>query len=144
MEEFYKRAVQNVVRHGDTDIFPFPIENHILFDKPEAAIELMATTDADIRRSLAEQPPLNVGALAPVGYTGFRWATQIDPIWNALYLSWVLSLAEKIEATRQPVERNRVFSYRYAWDDTDSTCFRRDVNWRGYCQTCVAGVLSRC
>lgn len=92
----------------------------------------MAEMDADIRRSLAEQPPSNVGALAPVGYTGFRWATQIDPIWNALYLRWVLSLAEKIEATRQPVERDLVFSYRYSWSDADSTCFRRDVNWRSF------------
>ena len=40
---------------------------------------------------------MNVGALAPVGYTGFRWAMQIDPIWNAAYLSWVLSIADQIE-----------------------------------------------
>jgi hypothetical protein len=132
MEQFYRRAIQNIVRHGDTDIFPFPIENHILHDKPDAAVALMASLDADIKRSLAEQPPSNVGALAPVGYTGFRWATQIDPLWNALYLSWVLALADRIEAARQPIEKDRVFSYRYAWNEEDATCFRREVNWRSF------------
>lgn len=109
MKEFYRRALRNIVRHGDTDIFPFPIENHILHDEMDRAVEILRSLDLDIRRSLVETPPANVGALSPVGYTGFRWATQIDPIWNAAYLAWVLSIAEKIEAQRQPVERERVF-----------------------------------
>lgn len=137
MEEFYRRALKNVIRHGDTDIFPFPIENHILFDKTDAIVGIMATMDADVRRTLAEQPPSNVGALAPVGYTGFRWATQIDPIWNAPYLSWVLSLAEKIEFARQPIEKQRVFSYRYSWNETDATCFRRDIGWRTFIERAI-------
>lgn len=134
MEEFYRRAIRNIVRHGDTDIFPFPIENHVLHDQIDEAVELLKKLDAaqDIRTSLAEQPPANVGALAPVGYTGFRWATQIDPLWNAAYLSWVLSIADQIESARQSVERDRVFSYRYEWNDAEATCFRRDVNWRNF------------
>lgn len=132
MEEFYRRAIKNIVRHGDTDIFPFPVENHVLHDLPDKAVEILTALDADVPRSLAEYPPMNVGALAPVGYTGFRWAVQIDPIWNAAYLSWVLSIADQIEAARVPLARNAVFSYRYDWDEDQATCFNRQVTWRSF------------
>lgn len=132
MDQFYRRAINNIVRHGDTDIFPFPIENHVLHDKPDKAVALLTKLDLDIKASLAEHPPFNVGALAPVGYTGFRWATQIDPIWNAAYLSWVLSIADQIEAARLPINRERVFSYRYAWNEADAICFDRTVSWRSF------------
>ena len=132
MEQFYRMAIRNIVRYGDTDIFPFPIENHVLHDLPDRVVEILAKLDADVPRSLAEYPPMNVGALAPVGYTGFRWAMQIDPIWNVAYLSWVLSIADQIEAARIPLERQRVFSYRYRWDDEQATCFNRQVTWRTF------------
>lgn len=137
MAEHFERALKNVVRHGDTDIFPFPIENHVIHDKMDEVNALLDTLDVDVRRSLAEQPPANIGALAPVGYTGFRWATQIDPLWNAAYLGWVLSIADQIEAVRQPVERERVFSYRYRWNEDDATCFRRDITWRSFIEKSI-------
>lgn len=132
MDRYYRRALRNIVRHGDTDIFPFPIENHVLHDKPDEAVGILKELDADVPRSLAQRPPGNVGALAPVGYTGFRWALQIDPIWNVAYLSWVLSIANQIEAARVPIDRQRVFSYRYAWNEEEATCFSREVTWRSF------------
>jgi hypothetical protein len=138
MEVFYRRALRNIVRHGDTDIFPFPIENHILHDRPDEAVAILEALDADVPRALAQRPPANVGALAPVGYTGFRWALQIDPIWNAAYLSWVLSIADQIEAVRIPTAQERVFSYRYSWSEPDETCFDRQVTWRGFIEKAIA------
>lgn len=137
MEQYYRRAIRNIVRHGDTDIFPFPIENHVLHDFPDRAVQILTELDADVPRSLAEYPPTNVGALAPVGYTGFRWAVQIDPIWNAAYLSWVLSIAEQIEAARIPLARRTVFSYRYDWDDDQATCFSRQITWRSFIERAI-------
>ena len=122
MELYYRRAIKNIVRHGDTDIFPFPFENHVFHDDTDKAVAILASLDADVPRSLAEYPPVNVGALAPVGYTGFRWALQIDPIWNAAYLSWVLSIADQIEAVRDPINRRRIFSYRYQWEEARLYC----------------------
>ena len=143
MEQFYRRALQNVVRHGDTDIFPFPIENHVLHDRPDDVVALLARLDVDVRQSLAQEPPFNVGALAPVGYTGFRWATQIDPIWNVAYLSWVLSIADQIEAARQPISRDRVFSYRYSWSDAEAFCFNKAVNWRSFVAKAIEKAQTR-
>jgi hypothetical protein len=80
MDEFFKRAIANVIRHGDTDIFPFPVENHIFFDKPSECLALLKDIHRDFDLSLSRYPPAHDAALAPVNYTGFRWATQIDPL----------------------------------------------------------------
>lgn len=34
----------------------------------------------------------NIKSSIPVGYTGYRWATLIDPLWNAFSLAEVLYL----------------------------------------------------
>lgn len=137
MELHHRRAIENIVRFGDTDIFPFPPENHLFYDKVDEVVDLLKQIDADVPQNLAQYPPENVGALAPVGYTGFRWATQIDAVWNAAYLSWVLSIADKIENARIPKQRNIVFSYRYLWDDEKKTIFDLDYNWRLFIETAL-------
>jgi hypothetical protein len=34
-------AVRNIDAHGDTDIFPFPIENYVLRDKRDDVVNLL-------------------------------------------------------------------------------------------------------
>jgi hypothetical protein len=45
MRKFFERAIYNITTHGDTDIFPLPIENHILFDKAKDVVELLLEID---------------------------------------------------------------------------------------------------
>jgi hypothetical protein len=137
MEEYIRRAVANITKHGDTDIFPFPIENHVFFDKTEEVVALIKQRNVDVRGSLATNPPQNVGALAPAGYAGFRWATQIDPFWNAAYLGWVLAIAEEIESVRVPTSESRVFSYRYKWDENEKNIFDRSIGWRSFTEAAI-------
>jgi hypothetical protein len=73
-------AVLNIVKHGDTDIFPFPFENHAFFDNRAEIVDLVVEYDDNFDEYLARFSPLNVSSLTPVTYSGFRWATQIDPI----------------------------------------------------------------
>ncbi len=132
MDEFFKRAIANVIRHGDTDIFPFPIENHIFFDKQADYLTLLKDVHKDFDGSLSRYPPAHEGALAPVNYTGFRWATQIDPLWNLYFLALVLSIAEDVELARLPIATKRVFSYRVHWDEETADIFDDESNWRGF------------
>jgi len=92
MEDFFKQAVSNVISHGDTDISPFPIENHIFFDSKDAVVDLLVKLNGSFYDSIVKEPPANDSALTPVGYEGFRWATQLDPLWNAYFLGVVLSV----------------------------------------------------
>ncbi len=129
-----KRAIQNVIRHGDTDIFPFPIENHAFYDMQTEAFDLIKEYDDKFLDYIVKYPPANVSSLTPVTYSGFRWATQLDPFWNLYLLSSVLSIAHKIEAVRVPKEKSVVFSYRYFPDDDAGDIFDRDSGWIQFMQ----------
>lgn len=123
MREALAFAVRHIAQWGDTDIFTFPIDNHLFFDKPDEAVNLLLKVHSDFADQLAEQPPISVGTLSLVGYTGFRWVTQIDPLWNAYFLGLVLALAEQIESARLATARGIVFSYRLAPDAASHRLF---------------------
>jgi hypothetical protein len=128
----FKRALSNISKFGDTDIFPFPVENHIFYDKADQAAELLLDTYQNFAERLVQFPPSNASALAPVGYTGFRWATQLDPLWNAFFLGLVLSIGDPIERARIPKEENAVFSYRFNADNESLELFDQSYNWRSF------------
>ena len=98
---------------GDTDVFPFPFENHIFHDTPDPVVSLLAEIPNDVNKAIQQLPLYNVSMLSANGYNGFRWATQIDPIWNVYLLGLVLELAPAIEALRIAASDEVVFSYRY-------------------------------
>lgn len=132
MEKAFRRSIANVVSHGDTDIFPFPVENRILHDKKDEIVLLLKEIDSNFDSVMANSPPANHGGLAPVGYTGFRWATQIDPIWNVYFLALVISLAKHIENARLPTSSQCVFSYRFNPDDESADLFDRSYGWKSF------------
>lgn len=129
LDAAFRAAVENVSHHGDTDVFPYPIENHVFFDDPQAGIDLLLTIHRDLEAALKSTPPVTESMLSPAGYTGFRWATQIDPIWNAYFLGIIIKAGEQIEAARIPKERKTIFSYRFSWDDAAKTIFDRTIGW---------------
>ena len=102
-------AVLNIIKHGDTDIFPFPFETHAFYDKKEKMVKLIEEYNSNFDEYLNRFSPINVSSLTPVSYSGFRWATQLDPMWNAYFLTCVLALS-KIELVRIPSKNSTVFS----------------------------------
>ena len=129
MRDHIELAIQNIVKHGDTDIFPFPFENHVFFDNKEDSIDLLLEYHKNFDNYLNLYPPRPVNSLAPAGYTGFRWATQLDPIWNAYFLACVLSISKAIENKRIPKDQDVVFSYRFVPDLATGDLFDRDYTW---------------
>ena len=136
MRVFFARAIHNVISHGDTDVFPHPFENLIFYDRREEVINLLEDihNDPSFEQRIAVSPPFNESMLAPIGYTGFRWATQLDPIWNLYMLGLILSIADRIEAVRINVGQNVIFSYRFSYDEASHDVFRRDVGWTQFMQ----------
>ncbi|MEV4343552.1 RNA-directed DNA polymerase [Actinoplanes sp. NPDC049596] len=131
----FDRAVKNVATRGDTDVFPFPIENHVLHDKNDEVVDLLMRISNDFRASLSNTPITQHSSLAPVGYAGYRWTTQIDPAWNAYLLGLVTSLAPAIEQARIDPEEKTVFSYRYDSDPANGL-FEVD-GWRKFQERCL-------
>jgi len=137
VENAFRHAVQNIAKYGDTDVFPFPVENHAFFDRTEDVVKILLRMHADISSAIVESTPTVEGMLSPVGYTGFRWATQIDPIWNAYFLGLVISEGINIEKARISVDKGNVFSYRFSWDDETKSIFNKEIGWAQFQTTSV-------
>ena len=136
MKKNFKKALNNIIRHGDTDIFPFPFERYLFDDKLDEALKILEWYHSNFDEALSLSPPLTLVKLSQVGYYGFRQATMIEPFWNAYFLSLVVSLAEDIEKTRIKSDEKRIFSYRYNWSEKDATLFR-DTTWLDYKKQCI-------
>ncbi len=108
-----RRAVANVASRGDTDVFPFPFENYMFYDRIDEVADLIVQMGRDVTAARTTHPIENYSTLANVSYGGFRWVTQIDPVWNAFFLGSVLKFAPEFEAARLPPSDQTVFSYRY-------------------------------
>ena len=131
MKESLKRALRNVVKFGDTDIFPFPFERYTFADSLDTCVDLLMDRDDNFEDHLANYPPLTIETLTQIGYTGFRRATQIEPFWNIYYLALAISIAQEIENYRIPKHRGIVYSYRYSWSDDTHSLFG-DSTWHDY------------
>ena len=102
LQEAFRLAVANVAAFGDTDVFPSTLDRFPCQDTPDAVVAILEDVHRSFDQYLANVPPENIDTLVPLGYTAFRWATQIDPLWNLYYLSLVLLIAESIESKRLP------------------------------------------
>jgi len=127
-----KRATRNVISHGDTDVFPYSFENVLIRRREQAFVDAVFELSENFDSYLTEYPPQFENVLAPVGYTGYRWVTQIDPFWNAYLLSAVLRHAKAIEGGRIPQAENVVHSYRYYDKQSVDHLFKRQYNWRSF------------
>lgn len=136
ISEALRAAVRNIASHGDTDIFPLPFECHLFFDKPDECVGVLEKLHQNFDEYIATYPPSTIVTLSQVGYTGFRWATQIEPFWNAYYLALVIQIADEIEDRRIPESDESVFSYRYSWQEDSAKLFK-DSTWRNYKSKCL-------
>ena len=115
-------AILNIGRYGDTDVLPFPSENHVMHDRPTDVANAINVVHQDLESALTRFGTAPVSTLAPAGYTGFRWVAQIDPLWNAYYLSLALFLAPRFETIRMP--SSVVYSHRLDPLHTDARLFQ--------------------
>jgi hypothetical protein len=127
----FEAAVANIARFGDTDVFPPPFENHVLFDRPAEVVNLLQQIHSNLDEWLNHYPPDNIDTLQPVGYTGYRWVTEMQYIWNAYFLALTIPIAEAAEQKRLPESEKSVFSYRFGLDPTTGKLFK-DSTWLDY------------
>ena len=134
----FRHACKNVASYGDTDIFPFPVENLVFRDCENEAVRSLQSIDETFSTAFGAMPPAHHSTLAPIGHTGFRWATQLDPLWNAYLLGLVIAAGPKIEAARIPIAAETVFSYRFAPTEDGAKLFSGDVGWLAFQQRSLA------
>jgi len=130
-------AVKNISSFGDTDIFPFPMENALFHDMPEKVIKIVKDMEDNFEKWIAQYPVECIKTCVSVGYTGYRWATIIDPLWNCFLLYQTLKIFDKLEANRIPIDKESIFSYRMKIDESSGKLFDLNNNWRAFYQKAV-------
>src|SRR5690606_39971356 len=71
-------SLKNIARHGDTDVFPFPLEKLVFHDRYEDCKALLAEIHAKFDEYIARFPPNTLETLTQVGYTGDRKSTRLN------------------------------------------------------------------
>lgn len=137
LKSFFEASVSNITGYGDTDIFPFPIENHIIHDKKTELVKLLRQSYSKFEDCFVQFSPSHLSALSPIGNTGFRWATQLDPYWNAYFLGLALSVGADIESQRIPKEKGVVFSYRIKENFDDGQIFDDNVGYKQFIEKSI-------
>ena len=69
-------AVRNIARHGDTDVFPFPLENHWFHDDENIVVALLKSMDENFDSWIKEYPVVSVKLLPR---RGIRWFSSCNP-----------------------------------------------------------------
>ncbi len=125
-------ALMNVANFGDTDVFPYLIENVIFYDKRNEVKEVIKGINGDVKNKLVSNAFNNNSAAIPSGILGYRWATQIDPIWNVVLLSQVIGISDDIERHRIKTKFEKIHSYRFNEDSEGYSLFDKGFNWKSF------------
>lgn len=128
----FEAALRNVERFGDTDVLPFPIEKTVFAESRRESLELLQRIDVKFESFVESFRPYYETSSYPVGLWGFRWVTQIDPVWNAYLLGLVTAVGDRIEAVRPPLDQCSVFSYRFKPDGETGALFDWKIGWQQY------------
>lgn len=123
----YQLAVRNVATWGDTDVFPFAPEGYIFHDKMNEVVGVLEDLHSNFKDRISTDPPESEVALQLITTEGFRWAQQIDPIWNAYLLALVIDAAPNIESKRISRYKGAVYSYRFDIDEERASLFRSNA-----------------
>ena len=135
--DYAKLAINNISKYGDTDIFPFPMENALFFDNAKEVKNLIVEMEKNFDTWMANDPVDSIKTCVPVGYTGYRWATFIEPLWNCFLLYQTLKISEILEKNRISVDKQCVFSYRLKIDEKTNKIFDSSQNWRAFCSRAI-------
>lgn len=131
MQKSFERAIDNVIAHGDTDIFPFQPEALSFRERRPELLALLQRMHGEFDDLIAVAPPAQYQAFVPNGHAGFRWATQIDSYWNLYLLSLVIEIGGKIEAARVSIEKNVVHSYRFS-ENQSADLWDKRFGWKTF------------
>ena len=60
MKKYFKKALDNIIKHGDTDIFPFPFERYLFDDENDSSLKILEGYHSNFDDALSQSPPLTL------------------------------------------------------------------------------------
>lgn len=125
-------AIDSLDKHGDTDLFPKPIELKVISELGEYAINLIS--DIDLSNHNPSSPRRFV---VPKDDLSVRPATQLDPLDSIIFTAIMYQFGEGIEQRRVPFTKKTVFSYRFD-PNNDGDLYKSYNVWNEYWEKCIS------
>jgi hypothetical protein len=125
-----KRAVDHLIRYGDTDVLPHPIEAVFLSEKRTAIIDELSKLDLD-----AFNPTQALETIAPKSKLGFRIIHQLPLVETILFTASIIEIGPDLEKLKRPIEEFWPFAYRFLDHESPSIfmaerSFRKWLEWQ--------------
>jgi len=124
-------AKNHITKFYDSDFFPKPFEYEALWANWEEVVTHL--TCNEISGYSIEQPRIFA---APKPNGTFRIVHQLDPINNLIYTALAYLVAEKVEASRVPVDESVACSYRIEIESTKGTFFANGAGYPAFIDKC--------
>lgn len=121
-------ALNHALKHGDTHVLPPSFEYRAIqydWDNICAWLEKQDILEWKVRPHQT--------LLSPKTKYGFRVITLLDPLDFLVFAATIKEIDDDIEASRIPIERNIVFSYRVALE-RDGNIFSSNIGWKNFLQ----------
>lgn len=123
-------AIKSLYKHGDTDLFPKPIELEILNDNLSDSVGKIC--DIDIA---GHSPSAPRRFIVPKDELSYRAATQLDPLDSVILTALMHKYGNEIEKRRRAISENSVFSYRFS-PSSDGDLYQSHAAWNQYWEHC--------
>jgi hypothetical protein len=119
-------AIRSIIKDFDTYLFPMPFEYDAIKAHEDRVLDYLCSIDV-LKNGLREYRT----TLTPKSTTGFRVATQMDPLDSIISLAVIYDLSSEIETYRIGSTENKVFSFRIA-PQTDGTLYDPAYSWTAF------------
>jgi hypothetical protein len=103
-----RRAINHLIRFGDTDILPLTPENVFLWERREEVAAQVASIDLD-----SFKPMQAIEMIAPKSRFGFRIVHQLPLLETLLFTASVIEIGGDLEKLKQPPANYGPFAYRF-------------------------------
>jgi retron-type reverse transcriptase len=123
-------AVNSLGRHGDTDLFPKPIEIDVLQSDLDRSVSKISDIDISIH-----QPSAPRRFIVPKDDLSYRAATQLEPLDSVILTAIIRQFGQGLEDRRRPVGEQTVFSYRFSPSSAGDLYQSREA-WNQYWNAC--------
>jgi len=128
-------SIRHVLEHGDTDIFPYPIEFDFLSDRADEVADALAREDLSRYRPLSA-----LESLFPKSRFAFRNTHLLYPVDTIMFTAAVVSIGPEVERARLAAGNDVGFSYRFEQRD-DYRMFQEHCRYADWLQQQQARAL---
>lgn len=122
------RAIDHLVKFGDTDVFPHLIEIVFVNERKTEVIAEISALDLE-----TFNPVQAIETIAPKSRYGFRTVHQLPLLEALLFTAAVIEIGADLEAIKRPIGEDGPFAYRFSHDG-DGSLFVREHTFRDWLQ----------